>query len=240
MSDDETHRRHNALVCIPTYNERESLALLVEELLDTAAVDILVIDDASPDGTGQVAELWKKKSGGRVDVLHRGRKLGLGTAYVAAFGLGLERGYRLLLQMDGDSSHQPRYVPELLRASESADVVIGSRYVEGGDVVNWSKLREGLSRSGGIYARTILQLPVRDVTSGFRCYRREVLDAIDLHTIQTTGYAFQIEMTHRAHKLGFRLREVPIVFYERIGGRSKMTKSIVAEAITSVWSMRFR
>jgi dolichol-phosphate mannosyltransferase len=229
----------HALVCLPTYNERVNLPMLIEELLDTAPVDVLVVDDNSPDGTGRVADLIAKRSSGRVTVLHRARKLGLGTAYVEGFQLGLSRGYRFLLEMDADSSHQPSYVPELLRAADNADLVIGSRYVEGGDIVNWGLLRQGLSRGGAAYARSILKVPVRDLTSGFKCFRREVLDAIGLHTIMTTGYAFQIELTYRAWKLGFRIKEVPIVFFERENGRSKMSKGIVGEAVTAVWKMRF-
>jgi dolichol-phosphate mannosyltransferase len=228
-----------ALVCLPTYNERVNLPMLVEELLDTANVDVLVIDDASPDGTGRVADIIAKKSGGRVSVLHRARKLGLGTAYVEGFQLGLSRGYRYLLEMDADSSHQPCYVPELLRAAEGTDVVIGSRYVDGGDIVNWGLLRQGLSRGGSVYARSILKIPVQDLTSGFKCFRREVLDAIGLQSVMTTGYAFQIELTYRAWKLGFRIKEVPIVFFERENGRSKMSKGIVGEAVAAVWKMRF-
>ena len=239
LSSEVGPARSNALVCIPTYNERDNLPSLLEELLDTAPVDVLVIDDASPDGTGSVADLLAKKSGGRVQVLHRARKLGLGTAYIAGFRLGLLRGYRYLLEMDGDSSHQPRYVPELLRAAEGADVVIGSRYVDGGDVENWELWRRVLSRGGSAYARAILQMQVRDLTSGFKCFRREVLEAIDLDDIHTTGYAFQIELSYRAFQLGFRLKEIPIVFYERQSGRSKMSGHIVTEAITAVWKMRF-
>jgi len=240
MSDVETTSgRHHALVCVPTYNERENLPSLVEELLDTAPVDVLVIDDASPDGTGRVADLLAKRSGGRVHVLHRGRKLGLGTAYVDGFRYGIAHGYQLLLEMDADFSHQPRYVPELLRAAEHNDVVLGSRYVDGGAVENWGLLRQGLSRGGSLYARSILKVPVRDLTSGFKCFRREVLEAIDLSTVRTTGYAFQIELTWRAWRLGFRIKEVPIVFFERQGGKSKMSGGIVAEAVTSVWKMRF-
>jgi dolichol-phosphate mannosyltransferase len=239
MSDVETSGRHSALVCLPTYNERENLPSLVDELLDTAPVDVLVIDDASPDGTGRVADLIAKRSGGRLHVLHRGKKLGLGTAYVDGFRWGLERGYRLLLEMDADFSHQPRYVPALLRAAEHHDVVLGSRYIDGGGVENWGLLRQGLSRGGSIYARSILHVPVRDLTSGFKCFRREVLEAVDLSTVTTTGYAFQIELTWRAFRLGFRIKEVPFVFFERAGGRSKMSKDIVAEAVTAVWKMRF-
>jgi dolichol-phosphate mannosyltransferase len=236
---DAASGQHPALVCVPTYNERENLTSLVEELLDTASVDVLVIDDNSPDGTGRVADLLHRKHPGRVTVLHRGGKLGLGAAYVAGFRVGLDRGYRLLLQMDADLSHQPRYVPAMLRAAESFDVVISSRYVDGGGTENWGLGRQLLSRGGSFYARSVLDLPVRDLTSGFKCFRREVLDAIDLGSVQTRGYAFQIELTHRACQLGFRVKELPIVFYERQEGRSKMSGDIVAEAVTAVWKMRF-
>jgi dolichol-phosphate mannosyltransferase len=229
-----------ALVCVPTYNERENLPLLVEELLETAPVDILVVDDNSPDGTGHVAELLARKHPSRVSVLHRAGKLGLGAAYCAAFRVGLERGYRLLLEMDADFSHQPRYVPALLAAAETHDLVLGSRYVDGGGIVNWGLGRQLLSRGGSLYARSVLDLPVRDLTSGFKCFRREVLEAIDLSTVTTAGYAFQIELTQRAMQLGFRVQEIPIVFYERVEGRSKMSGGIIAEAITAVWKMRFR
>ena len=232
--------QHSALVCLPTYNERENLPSLVEEIVETAAVDVLVIDDASPDGTGRVADLLAKKYPGRVSVLHRARKLGLGTAYIEGFRWGLSRGYRFLFEMDADFSHQPRYLAELLRAAEHNDVVIGSRYVAGGGVENWGLLRQALSRGGSVYARSILSVPVADLTAGFKCFRREVLDAIDLSTVTSTGYAFQIELTYRAWKLGFRLKEVPIVFYERHEGRSKMSSGIVAEAVGAVWKMRFR
>ena len=238
MSDPAPGQR-SALVCLPTYNERQNLASLVEEVLDTAPVDVLVIDDNSADGTGRVADLLAKKNPGRVFVLHRGRKLGLGTAYVDGFRWGLERGYRLLLEMDADFSHQPRYLPELLRAAETFDVVLGSRYVDGGGTENWGLVRQALSRGGSVYTRSILHLPVKDPTTGFKCFRREVLDAVDLATVTTTGYAFQIELTYRAWKLGFRIKEVPIVFFERENGRSKMSGDIVREAVTAVWKMRF-
>jgi dolichol-phosphate mannosyltransferase len=236
----EAPGRNAALVCVPTYNERENLVSLVEELLETAPVDVLVVDDNSPDGTGQVAEMLAKRHPARLWVLHRGGKLGLGTAYIAAFRWGLERGYRFLLEMDADFSHQPRHVPALLRAAETFDVVLGSRYIDGGGIVNWGLGRRLLSRGGSLYARSILDLPVRDLTSGFKCFRREVLEAIDLSTVTTAGYAFQIELTHRACALGFRVKEIPIVFYERAEGRSKMSTEIVAEAVTAVWKMRFR
>ena len=227
-----------ALVCLPTYNERENLASLVEEILHTAPVDVLVIDDNSPDGTGRVADLIVEREP-RVHVLHRSAKLGLGTAYLAGFRWGLARGYRMILEMDADFSHQPRYLPELLRAADNADLVLGSRYVDGGGTENWGAVRRGLSRGGSLYARRILGVPIRDLTGGFKLFRREVLEAIDLDTVGTTGYAFQIELTYRAFKKGFRIREVPIVFYERVSGRSKMSLEIVAEAVTKVWSIRF-
>jgi dolichol-phosphate mannosyltransferase len=234
------HGQGAALVCLPTYNERQNLPSLVEEVLDTAPVDVLVIDDNSADGTGRVADLVVKKNPGRCLVLHRGKKLGLGTADVDGFGFGLERGYRLLFEMDADFSHQPRYIPEFLRAIERYDLVLGSRYVDGGGTENWGLVRQALSRGGSVYTRSILNLPIKDPTSGFKCFRREVLDAVDLSTVTATGYAFQIELTWRAWKLGFRIKEVPIVFYERENGRSKMSGGIVREAMGAVWKMRFR
>lgn len=231
-------RTHDALVCIPTYSERENLPSLIEEILHTAPVDVLVVDDNSPDGTGRVAELIAEREP-RVHVLHRAGKLGLGTAYVEAFRWGLVRGYRMLLEMDADFSHQPRYLPELLRAADHADLVLGSRYVDGGGTENWGLARQGISRGGSWYARTILGLPFRDLTGGFKVFRREVLEAIGLESVQTTGYAFQVELTYRAWKKGFRIKEVPIVFYERTSGRSKMDARILAEAIAKVWSIRF-
>lgn len=230
--------RNPTLVCIPTYNERENLASLLEELVQSAPVDVLVIDDNSPDGTGRVADLLAAREP-RVHVLHRPGKLGLGTAYVEGFRWGLQKGYRLIVEMDADFSHQPRYLPELLRAAENADLVLGSRYVEGGGTVNWGAIRKLLSRGGSIYARSILQLPIQDLTGGFKVFRREVLEAIGIETVQSTGYAFQIELTYRAWKKGFRIREVPIVFFERTAGRSKMDGAVVAEAVAKVWSIRF-
>ncbi len=234
----ERMTRSTALVCIPTYNERENLSVVVEELLDTAPVDVLIIDDASPDGTGQVADALAARSGGRVDVVHRSKKLGLGTAYLHGFRVGLAREYRLLVEMDGDGSHQPRFIPDLLRAAESADLVIGSRAVAGGGIENWEAWRRALSACGSAYARTILQMPTRDLTSGLKCFRREVLLAIDFDKVRTTGYAFQIELTYLAWKHGFRIQEIPIVFSERHIGRSKMSAAIVLEAIHAVWRLR--
>lgn len=227
-----------ALVCLPTYNERENLLSIVEELLRVAPVDILVIDDNSPDGTGQVADLIAEREP-RVHVLHRAGKEGLGKAYLAGFKWALERPYKYIFEMDADFSHQPRYIPEFLRTIERYDLVLGSRYVEGGGTENWSRLRKAISKGGSLYARTILGVPVRDLTGGFKCFRREVLEAIDLNTVQSTGYAFQIELTYRAYKQGFRIKEIPILFYERTAGKSKMDKKIFLEAVRKVWTLKF-
>jgi dolichol-phosphate mannosyltransferase len=227
-----------ALICIPTYNERENLPSIVEELLHVAPVDILVIDDNSPDGTGAVADLLAKEHP-RVNVLHRPGKQGLGKAYLAGFKWALERHYDYIFEMDADFSHQPRYIPEFLRAIQDHDLVLGSRYVKGGGTENWSAVRKVISQGGSLYARTILGLSVRDVTGGFKCFRREVLESLDLDSVESTGYTFQIELTYRATQKGFRIKEVPIVFFERVAGNSKMSKDIVLEAVTKVWKIRF-
>jgi len=235
---DEVRLPSAAVVCIPTYNERENLPSIVKELLRVAPVDVLIIDDNSPDGTGAVADGLALEDS-RVHVLHRPGKQGLGRAYLAGFRWALERPYRFIFEMDADFSHQPRYVPEFLRAIEDYDLVLGSRYVEGGGTENWSRMRELVSRGGSLYARSILGMPFQDLTGGFKCFRREVLEAIDLDSVECTGYAFQIELTYRAYQQGFRIKEIPIVFYERVAGQSKMSKKIVAEAMTKVWKMRF-
>jgi len=230
-----------AVICLPTYNERENLQSIVDELLRTApTVDILVIDDNSPDGTGAVADGISEVEP-RVHVLHRAGKEGLGKAYIAGFKWALERSYKYIFEMDADFSHQPRYIPQFLRAIEdhNYDLVLGSRYVEGGGTENWSAIRKLISKGGSLYARTILQVPFQDLTGGFKCFRREVLEAIDLDEVECTGYAFQIELTYRAHQLGFRVKEIPIIFYERIAGHSKMNKKIVLEAVHKVWSIKF-
>ncbi len=229
----------DALVCIPTYNERENISSIVEELLRVAPVDVLIIDDNSPDGTGAVADGLADQHA-RVHVLHRPGKQGLGRAYLAGFRWALERTYKFIFEMDADFSHQPRYIPEFLRAIQDYDLVLGSRYVSGGGTVNWSSLRKLISKGGSLYARRILGVDVSDLTGGFKCFRREVLLAIDLDSVECTGYAFQIELTYRALEQGFRVKEIPIVFYEREAGRSKMDSSIVLEAATKVWGMRFR
>lgn len=229
----------SALVCLPTYNERENLVPLLDELLACAAVEVLVVDDNSPDGTGSVAAHYARREP-RVHVLGRPGRLGLGSAYLAGFQWALERGYRFVVEMDADFSHQPRHLPELLRAVDGADLVLGSRYIEGGAAENWGLGRRLLARGGSRYARSVLGLPYSDLTSGYKLFRREVLEAIELSTVQTTGYAFQIELTYRAWRKGFRIREVPIVFFERTAGRSKLGAGVVAQAVTEVWRMRWR
>jgi len=227
-----------ALICLPTYNERENLGPITEAILAAAPdVDVLVIDDGSPDGTGLLADELAAREP-RVHVLHRAKKEGLGKAYLAGFDWALARDYGLVLEMDADFSHDPGYLPAMLAKAEEADLVLGSRYVPGGGTVNWGLGRKILSRGGSLYARTILGVRIRDLTGGFKCFRREVLEAIELGTVECSGYAFQIELTYRAILRGFRVAEIPIVFADRRVGQSKMSRRIVLEAIGKVWGMR--
>ena len=228
-----------ALICLPTYNERENLGPITEAILAATPpdVDVLVIDDGSPDGTGLLADELAAREP-RVHVLHRAKKEGLGKAYLAGFDWALARDYGLVLEMDADFSHDPGYLPAMLAKAEEADLVLGSRYVPGGGTVNWGFGRKILSRGGSLYARTILGVRVRDLTGGFKCFRREVLEAIELGTVECSGYAFQIELTYRAILRGFRVAEIPIVFADRRVGQSKMSRRIVLEAIGKVWGMR--
>ena len=226
-------------VVLPTYNEADNLERLVEEVLERLpdSRQVLIVDDNSPDGTGEIADRLAARHDD-VDVLHRERKEGLGPAYIAGFRDALAGGAELIIEMDADFSHDPAYLPQLLRAIEPADLVIGSRYVPGGGVTEWGRVRRFISRGGSAYARTALGVDVRDMTGGFKCFRREVLEAIDFEDVTSRGYAFQVEMTYRAIKAGFRVIEVPIVFRDRREGSSKMTKGIVAEAIWRVPAMR--
>jgi dolichol-phosphate mannosyltransferase len=228
-----------ALVIIPTYNERENLPRLVPTVLaQDPRIEILIIDDASPDGTGAVADQLAAEEP-RVHVLHREGKLGLGTAYLTGFRWALERGYTYIFEMDADFSHDPAHLPQFLDAIGTADVVLGSRYLEGRvTVVNWPITRLLLSYGANIYARIVTGLPVADATGGFKCFRREVLQAIDLDRIESEGYAFQIEITLRAWKKGFRIKEIPIVFTDRDVGESKMSRRIIWEAVWRVWKLR--
>lgn len=228
------------LVIVPTYNEVENLPRLVETLLSLElSLGVLVVDDNSPDGTGNLAD---KLAGddSRVMVMHRQGKLGLGTAYVQGFQYGMaSTDAGLLVQMDADFSHNPFKVPELVETARQGAVAVGSRYVPGGGVKNWGLGRRILSRGGSLYARTILGLPINDVTGGFKCWPRSVLEDIDLDSIRSNGYAFQCEMSYRAHKRGHALKEVPIIFVDRRVGQSKMSPGIALEAIWLVWKLRF-
>jgi dolichol-phosphate mannosyltransferase len=226
---------------LPTYNEAANVEAIVEAALAHLPTHrrVLVVDDASPDGTGEIAD---RLAAGRedVEVLHRPRKEGLGPAYVAGFGIALERGAGLVAQMDADFSHDPADLPRLLAAAADADLVIGSRYVEGGGVTDWGAIRRVISRGGSAYARAALGVQVRDLTGGFKVFRREVLEGIDLPSLSSEGYAFQVETTYRALQRGFRVVEVPITFRDRRVGRSKMSKRIILEAAWRVPMMRGR
>jgi dolichol-phosphate mannosyltransferase len=228
-------------VCLPTYNERENLEPMLGALRKVLPDDarVLVIDDASPDGTGELAD-GLAAADERVYVLHRERKEGLGPAYVAGFRRALADGAELVVEIDCDFSHDPSDVPRLLTAAEDADLVLGSRYVEGGGVRNWGLVRRAISAGGSAYARFLLGTHIRDLTGGFKCYRREVLETIPLERISSKGYAFQIETTYRAERAGFRVVEVPITFADREVGHSKMSRAIVLEAIWRVPSLRLR
>lgn len=229
-----------ALVIIPTYNERENIGRLVPDVLDQAPrLDVLIIDDDSPDGTGELADELARANE-RVHVLHRPGKLGLGTAYIAGFRWGLARGYRYLFEMDADFSHDPAHLPKFLTAIQEYDLVLGSRYLHGRvTVINWPIGRLLLSYFANLYARVVTGLPVADATGGYKCFRREVLEAIDLSRVESEGYAFQIEMSFRAWKKGFRLGEIPIIFADRDVGESKMSKRIIREAVWKVWKLRW-
>jgi len=225
-----------AVVCLPTYNERENLEPMLRALGDKG-VRVLVIDDTSPDGTGEIADGLARELD-YVDVLHRERKEGLGPAYLAGFRRALADGADLVLEMDCDFSHSPDDVPRLLAAAEEADLVLGSRYVPGGSIGNRGLVRRFVSAGGSFYARVLLGSRVRDLTGGFKCYRRQVLETIDLEAIESKGYAFQIETTYRATRAGFRVVEVPIHFVDREEGGSKMSRAIVAEAVWKVPALR--
>ena len=229
-----------ALVVVPTYNEALNLSLIVPQILaQDSRLDVLIVDDNSPDGTGQVADEMAAADA-RVHVLHRPGKGGLGKAYLAGFRWALERDYELVFEMDADFSHDPKFLTEFLRAAEDADLVIGSRYKTGVNVINWPISRLLLSLGANQYARWITGLPIMDSTGGFKCFRRRVLQAIELERVRSNGYAFQIEMSFRAWKKGFRLVEIPIVFTDRVEGQSKMNKRIVREAIWMVWWLRLK
>ena len=229
-----------ALVIVPTYNERENILKLIDAVLaQSPTIDVLVVDDGSPDGTGAIVDK-RAASDSRVHVIHREKKLGLGTAYLAGFRWGLERDYALLFEMDADFSHDPQHIPQFLSSIESADLVIGSRYRDRRvTVVNWPIGRLLLSYFANVYARFVTGLPIFDSTAGYKCFRRNVLEAIDLKDVRSNGYAFQIEMHFRVWRKGFRIVEIPIVFVDRTEGTSKMSKKIVREAVWMVWRLRW-
>ena len=227
------------LIIIPTYNELENLRPLLQEIFSYAPeTDVLIVDDNSPDGTGKLADEIHNENP-QVHVLHRAGKLGLGTAYIAGFKYAVAHDYDAAFEMDADFSHDPRYLPNFLKAIEHADLVIGSRYIPGGGTPNWSFLRRFISGGGNIFARFMLGIPVQDCTAGFRCYRCQVLESIDLDTIQSQGYAFQVEMAYRVMRQGFKIVETPIVFMDRRIGKSKMSRKIVIEAFIYVLRARF-
>ena len=228
------------LVIIPTYNERENLSRLVPLVLaQDERLDVLIIDDGSPDGTGRIADELAAGSD-RVQVIHRAGKLGLGTAYLTGFRWGLDRGYAWLLEMDADFSHDPAHLPQFMEALERYDLVLGSRYLEGRvTVVNWPIARLLLSYFANVYARVVTGVPLWDATGGFKAFRREVLEAIRLDRVESEGYSFQIEMSLRSWKRGFRIGEIPIVFVDRTTGESKMSGNIIREAVWRVWKLRF-
>lgn len=231
-----------ACVIIPTYNEKENIERITATVLDQdERLSVLVVDDNSPDGTGQIADRMAEENA-RVMVLHREAKSGLGQAYIAGFKSTLEKGFDYIFEMDADFSHDPKYLPDFLKTIENYDLVLGSRYIPGGGVVNWPADRIMISKIGNIYARIITGMPVADATGGFKCFRREVLEAIDFDEVRSNGYSFQIEMSFRAYKKGFRIKEIPITFKDREDGTSKMSKKIVREAIVMVprlklWSL---
>jgi dolichol-phosphate mannosyltransferase len=228
---------------MPTYNEAENLDRIVRavdgelERLAPGEHRILIVDDNSPDGTGAIADALAEELGS-AEVLHRAGKQGLGHAYLAGFGRALEGDAELVIEMDSDFSHEPRYLQDLVHGAADADLVLGSRYVAGGGVRDWGLLRRLISRGGGLYARAILGIKIRDLTGGFKCFRREVLEAIELDSVSSEGYTFQIELTYRALLAGFRVREIPIVFQDRAAGTSKMSAKIAFEAIWLVPRLR--
>lgn len=222
------------LVVIPTYNERENLQAVVHAIREhLPQASMLIVNDSSPDGTGAIADELAATHEG-IYVLHRPGKLGLGTAYIAGFLYALRHDYTSVFEMDADFSHDPRYLPALMAAADRYDLVIGSRYVEGGKTPDWRLIRKVISSGGNVFARSVLSLPIRDCTAGFKCYRRAVIEALDLDRINLQGYAFQIETVYQTYRAGFRIGEVPIVFPDRRLGRSKMSRQIVAEAFSYV------
>lgn len=231
--------KRKTLIIVPTYNERENLPELVSQIFsEVPHTHILVVDDNSPDGTGALAD-GLAAADARVHVMHRAGKLGLGTAYIGGFKWALERDYERVFEMDADFSHQPKYLPTFLEKAEEADLVLGCRYMKGGGTEDWTFMRRMISKGGNLYARAVMGLRFKDLTGGFKCFRREVLEALELDAVKSRGYAFQIELTYRAHLAGFKIAEVPIIFPDRKLGQSKMSGRIVREAMLNVVKLRF-
>ncbi|MDD5341002.1 MAG: polyprenol monophosphomannose synthase [Patescibacteria group bacterium] len=228
-----------ALVVIPTYNERENIGRLIKEIFSqNLPLDILVVDDNSPDGTGNLVEEMKKTEP-RLFILHRNKKEGIGRAYLEGFKWALSKNYEYILEMDADFSHDPRELGSLLESARENDLVLGSRYIKGGKIIGWSWPRRTVSYFGSLYARIILGLGIHDLTGGFKCFKRIVLETIDLDKVKSNGFVFQIEMTYLAKKNGFKIKEVPITFRDRTAGHSKFDKKIFFEALRNVWLLRF-
>ena len=229
-----------ALIIFPTYNERDNIEKIVHSVLPLdPRIHVLIVDDNSPDGTGKIADRLAS-SLEKVNVLHRQVKEGLGPAYIAGFKWAIEHEYDFIFEMDADFSHGPEYLKDFLREIQENDLVIGSRYISGVNVINWPMSRLLLSYYANVYTRIITGLPLRDATGGFKCFRRQVLEAIDLDAVRSSGYSFQIEMSMRVWKKGFRIKEIPIIFVDRVAGSSKMSKAIVREAVWMVWLLRLK
>ncbi len=234
------NQKQRALIIFPTYNERDNIEKIVHAVLPLdPRINVLIVDDNSPDGTGDLADKLARDMQ-TVHVLHREKKAGLGKAYIAGFKWAIEQKYDFIFEMDADFSHGPEYLKDFLREIQNHDLVIGSRYISGVNVINWPMARLLLSYYANVYTRVITGLPLRDATGGFKCFRREVLEAINLDLVKSTGYAFQIEMSMRAWKKGFRIKEIPIIFVDRVAGTSKMSKKIMREAIWMVWALRLK
>lgn len=230
-----------ALIIFPTYNERDNIEKIVHAVLPLdPRIHVLIVDDNSPDGTGEIADRLAREQVDKVFVLHRMNKEGLGKAYIAGFKWAIERGFDFIFEMDADFSHGPEYIKDFLREIRDQDLVLGSRYITGVNVINWPMSRLLLSYFANVYTRLITGLPIRDATGGFKCFRREVLETINLDEVGSSGYSFQIEMTMRAWKRGFRIKEIPIIFYDRRAGESKMSKRIMREAMWMVWWLRIK
>ncbi|MBS4036025.1 MAG: polyprenol monophosphomannose synthase [Ignavibacterium sp.] len=231
---------YKTLVIIPTYNEMDNIPKLLPIVLSKDdSINILIVDDNSKDGTAQYV-IEQQKSNPRLHLLQREKKLGLGTAYIAGFKYALANGFDFIFEMDADFSHNPDEIPNFLKAIKENDLVLGSRYIDGVRVLNWPMRRLLLSFFASVYTRIITGMPVRDATGGFKCFRKKVLEGIDLNKVQSNGYSFQIEMTFKAYKKGFKIKEIPIVFMDRVKGTSKMSKKIVYEAVFMVWKLRLR